>query len=184
MSYLSSFYVKKDTKFTKQLLGALETEIKANKMYVESYYLSEEEIMIHIPSFETIHLCATANIKSREGISRLMMKGYVLMPDGTVFSGFKHNCGNKNVAANIFMLIIKYYLKSKVVIALDDYGCGGLSTDFLKALDYVNKKGYNIEAKPRPNSSSPYIKINGKSVGNEYDRGGKIFNSMLKRVDA
>lgn len=184
MSYsLSCFYVKKDTKFSKQLLNALECEIKACNRYIDNYYLSEEEIVINIPSFETIHIYATSSIKSDGDYAKLMMGGYVPMSDGTLYSGFKHTSGDKNIVANIFMLIIKYYLKDKVAIYLEDCEyC--LSNDFLNAVAYVNSKGYDIAVKYRVDSRNPYIKIKGRSVKNEFDADGKIFNSMFKRVDA
>lgn len=171
MSTSSHFHILKGAKFAEELLTSINAEIDINKKIVKDFFVSEDTILINFnhQGFETLFV--TTNYE----------KTYfkIKFPDESLYSGFKYRDGESNVFACKIMLLLKYYLKEKIIVSSDcmrDY----FSEDFEKALEYLNKKGYSMTANLREYSNTPLFFINNEKVNNIYDESGDIFNSMFK----
>lgn len=181
MGRLSSFYIKRDTKFPKVLLEDIEKVLVKHNRYVETYHIDSSIIMVNLRGgFESIVVVVNNDTIPKD---KMFSVGCVPLSDGTLYSGFKYTNGDANVLAFIIMLIVKYHLKTNVIIGSEDCE-DGFTTDFIKALEYLKANGYVIDARVREGSRSPYIKIKGRSVGNVFDKDNKVFNSMFTFIPA
>lgn len=176
MSINNHFHLLKGASFSEELLSNIKKEIDVNRKLVSDFLLLDDIIAINFTHdyFET--LIVTTDIE------KTIFK--IPFPDGSLYSGFKFRYGPHNVFACKIMLLLKYYLKDKIIISFE-LSHRGLSQDFIEAMEYLNNCGYDIKAEARPDNDSPRIFINSKEVLNIYDEDNSIFNSMfvIKKFD-
>lgn len=172
MSISHFFYVNSSLKeFPQELLDAVLKLIDNNKRLIADSEIDNEHILIALP----------AERPSGFYITTVNKDSYLQALKEVSFTFINYNAGRYNLIVCELALICKYYLEDKITITSDGFYMG-IDYDWEKAEEEVKEKGFDIRLDWNENTQSPDFYIKGKKVLNEFDKDGKIFNSIFKAV--